>query len=130
MILLTLLLLTVSAASGSFFDYPFSKNELTATYSAKMLCGECLLNNHVFCVKGAEGIVVDKTLPTNYTTFCCNNTNNCTYIKDKAWNCSAKYTNQVDKYKVCPFYKSQCGPSPKVNLTGVGDAKCLKLNAL
>jgi hypothetical protein len=50
--------------------------------------------------------------------------------KDAEWNCSSKYTDPVQKYKVCPFIPTQCGSSPIVTLNGTGDQLCLKINRL
>jgi hypothetical protein len=94
-----------------------------------MGCGDCLMGNYIFCVKGTEGISVDSRLPSGYQTFCCRNSNNCTYIRNDAWNCSSKYRD-IDRFRVCPFYRSQCGASPQINLTGVGDQRCMKVRSL
>jgi hypothetical protein len=62
--------------------------------------------------------------------YCCKDTISCTYAKDPAYNCSSKYVDEVDKYKVCPFIKDQCGDSQSINLMGVGDSHCHKIRSL
>ena len=73
----------------------------TTTYKPSMQCGECILGNYTFCIKGEESQIINTQLPTSY---CCNSTSNCTYMKDPAWNCTSKYKDYYDRFKVCPFY--------------------------
>lgn len=97
---------TLSFVSGRFLQGTFNTSipSLAATpYRTDMKCGECILGNYTFCIKGKEGLLVDTAIPQ---TYCCNNTKNCSYTTDAAWNCTTKYKDYFDKFKVCPFIKS------------------------
>lgn len=95
-------------------------------YRSDLKCGECILGNYTFCVKGTLEMVVD-TAPQS---FCCQTATNCQYTKDPSWVCSSNFNNSVDKFKVCPFIRNQCGSAPNLNLTGVGDSQCIRIKGL
>ena len=96
------------------------------TYSPSMRCGECLFNNFTYCIRGPMQLVSDAPP----STYCCQNTTNCTMIKDPAWNCSSSISDPFLKYRVCPFIPTQCGKSNVINLNGTGDQLCLKISKL
>jgi hypothetical protein len=98
-----------------------------AAYRTDLKCGECILGNYTFCVRGTEGMIVGSTPPE---TYCCANAANCTMAKNSSWACSSSYNNSVDKYRVCPYYPGQCGSSANLNLSGVGDSSCIRIKGL
>ena len=125
-ILISLLVLSLATVNSRFLAN--STPPLNSTYyNPNAPCGDCILSNYTYCIKGVEGQVVQEVAPQGY---CCKDTLNCTYLKNPNYTCSNTYNTTLDKLRVCPFIKKQCGNSNSLNLGQVGESQCMKLKGL
>lgn len=124
---LLLLLLSPMGSEARFLQASTSNSaSVIRAYNAALPCGECLLGGNIYCVRGPEQFSGDTPLQG----VCCNSISNCSQASNSSWNCSSQYSNEVDKYRVCPFSKNQCGNSTIVSLDGLGDSECIRLKNL
>jgi hypothetical protein len=77
-------------------------------YDADLPCYQCIMNNYIYCVEGAERQIVakGKNAPKGY---CCSSYESCSYVKNPAYSCSSTYTDQLMSLRVCPFKVDSCG---------------------
>lgn len=119
-------LILISISNARFLETlpPLANDQILS----ELKCGECILRNKTFCVKAQEGLIVESVFPPSY---CCDSEQECeSLISDSSWSCSNKYLNTVDKFKVCPFSKSQCGSESTLNISSISDTHCLKIESL